>query len=67
MKPILNAIILFGRTYIVHRITYIPGCSPNPCDKCAIRARCDREDLQTCRIFTKGNRLAYFKQEAKPQ
>lgn len=65
MKPILNAIILFGKTYIVRRINYVPGCSPAPCDKCAIRTRCEREDLQTCRIFNKGHRLAYFTKQTR--
>ena len=63
MKTILNSITLFGRVYSVHRINYIPGLSPSPCDKCALLSRCQKEDLQTCRIFNKGHRLAYFKQE----
>lgn len=63
MKTHQNAIILSGDTYSVHRINYIPGLSPSPCDKCAILSRCQKEDLQTCRIFNKGRHLAYFKKE----
>lgn len=66
MKPTQNAIILSGETYIAKRINYIPGLSPIPCDKCAIRSRCEKEDLQTCRIFNKGSRLAYFKKNIQP-
>lgn len=63
MKAIKNALIISGDTFSVHHINYIPGLSPIPCDRCAIYKRC-REDLQPCRVFTKGSRLAYFKKEA---
>ncbi len=64
MKPIKNAIIVSGEIFSVHHINYIPGSSPAPCNKCAIHKRCQK-DLQPCRVFNKGSRLAYFKKEEK--
>lgn len=65
-----DAIIIKGKTYAVHRINYIPGCSPSPCDRCDLRRKCEAEDVQPCRLFNKGRRLAYFRQiqskDAKP-
>lgn len=64
MKTIKNSITLSGVTYTVRRIRYIPGISPSPCDKCGILGQCLKEDLQTCRIFNEGSRLAYFVKES---
>ena len=58
-----NAIIINGKTYSVHRINYVPGCSPTPCDRCDLRKKCEKDDVQPCRLYNQGSRLAWFRAE----
>ena len=46
-----NAIIINGKTYSVHRINYVPGLSPKPCDRCDLRKKCEKDDVQPCRLY----------------
>ena len=57
-----NAIIINGTTYQAKRMLYCPGCGcDDPCGKCDLKRKCENQDIQPCRLFSTGNRLAYFK------
>lgn len=59
---IKNAIIINGTTYRAKRMLYVPGLGQeDPCDKCDLRRKCENQNIQPCRLYTTGNRLAYFK------
>lgn len=62
-----NGIVIDGKTYKAVRTTYIPGLGQSPCTLCDIKVRrlCESDDVQPCRLFNRGYKLAHFKLEEK--
>ena len=57
-----NAIIINGTVYAAKRMNYVPGLGlPGPCDRCDLLQKCENRDVQPCRLYNSGSRLAYFK------
>lgn len=60
-----NGIIINDKTYKVVRTNNIAGLGPDPCSLCAkeVKRKCQPQgyaDIQPCRMFNSGHRLAHF-------
>ena len=66
-KTVKNGIVINGKSYKAVRTTYIPGLAQSPCTLCDITVKrlCESDDVQPCRLFNRGYKLAHFKLEDK--
>jgi len=59
MSPAKNALIIEGKTFVARRRSYL-DFSFDPCQKCALQKRCEKNQSNFCAPFEKKGYVPYF-------